>query len=136
MGVPVQTYTLESTCLILGFVCFVDNERERENPDALKYHSGKKCETSDVRGYITIYLDTGDKFVSGVVGTAEQFIPGVFDTADKHSFAIISANFQKKSKRYSEPQEILIKKKLKSKISCHTPFKWLVVTNGRLLLRP
>jgi hypothetical protein len=78
-------------------------------------------------------IDTGDKFVSGVVGTAEQFIPGVIDTADKYSFAIISANFKKKLKRYSEPQEILIQeKKLKSKISCQTPFKWLVVTNGRL----
>jgi hypothetical protein len=27
--------------------------------------------------------------------TAEQFIAGVVDTADKHSFAIISANFRK-----------------------------------------
>ncbi len=41
--------------------------------------------------------DTADKFVSGVVDTAEQFIAGVVDTADKHSFAIISANFRKKS---------------------------------------
>jgi hypothetical protein len=50
--------------------------------------------------------DTGDKFIagindtanhlkldSGVVGSAEQFIAGVVDSADKHSFAIISANF-------------------------------------------
>ncbi len=42
--------------------------------------------------------NTADKFVSGVVDTAEQFIAGVVDTADKHSFAIISANFRKKSK--------------------------------------
>ncbi len=35
---------------------------------------------------------------TGVVDTAEQFIAGVIDTADKHSFAIISANFRKKSK--------------------------------------
>ncbi len=42
-------------------------------------------------------VDTADKFVSGVVDTAEQFIAGVVDTADKHSFAIISANFRKKS---------------------------------------
>jgi hypothetical protein len=43
-------------------------------------------------------LDTANKFVSGVVDTTEHFIAGVIDTADKHSFAIISANFQKKSK--------------------------------------
>jgi len=39
IGVPVQAYTLESTCLILGFVCFVDNERER---NALNYYSDRK----------------------------------------------------------------------------------------------
>ncbi len=42
--------------------------------------------------------DTTNKFDSGVLDTAEQFIAGVVDTADKHSFAIISANFWKKSK--------------------------------------
>ncbi len=42
--------------------------------------------------------NTADKFVSGVVDTAEQFIAGGVDTADKHSVAIISANFRKKSK--------------------------------------
>ncbi len=42
---------------------------------------------------------TGDKFVSGVIGTAEQLIAGGVDTADKHSFANISANFRKNSKR-------------------------------------
>ncbi len=47
-------------------------------------------------------VDTGDKFVSGVVGTAKQFIAVVIDTADKHSFAIISANFRKKSKRWKK----------------------------------
>ena len=41
--------------------------------------------------------NTADKFVSDVIDTAEQFIAGVVDTADKHSFAIISANFRKKS---------------------------------------
>jgi hypothetical protein len=38
---------------------------------------------------------TADKFVTGVVDTAEQFIADVVDTADKHSFAIILANFRK-----------------------------------------
>ncbi len=42
--------------------------------------------------------DTADKFVSGVIDTAEQFIADVVDTADKHSFAIILANFRKKLK--------------------------------------
>jgi hypothetical protein len=44
------------------------------------------------------FVDTAEKFIAGVVATAEQVIAGVVDTADKHSFAIISANFQKKSK--------------------------------------
>ncbi len=44
-------------------------------------------------------IDTGDEFVSGVIDIAKQFIAGVIDTADKHSFAIISANFQKKSQQ-------------------------------------
>ncbi len=57
-----------------------------------------------------------------------QFIAGVVDTADKHSFTNISANFRKKSKRslmiYSGARRTLIhEKKLKSKISCQTPFK-------------
>ncbi len=38
---------------------------------------------------------TGDKFVSGVGDTTEQFIASVLYTADKHSFAIIFANFWK-----------------------------------------
>ncbi len=42
-------------------------------------------------------VDTGDKIFSGVIDPAEQFIAGVVDTAEKHSFAIISANFWKKS---------------------------------------
>jgi hypothetical protein len=42
--------------------------------------------------------NTADKFFSGVIDTAEQFIAGVNDTGDKHSFAIISVNFRKKSK--------------------------------------
>jgi hypothetical protein len=36
--------------------------------------------------------------VSDTAHTAKQFIAGVVDTADKHSFAIILANFRKKSK--------------------------------------
>ncbi len=43
-------------------------------------------------------VDTAEKFIAGVVDTTEQFIPGVVDSADKHSFAIISANFRKKLK--------------------------------------
>jgi hypothetical protein len=39
--------------------------------------------------------DTADKFVNGVVDTDEQFIAGVVETVDKHSFAIILANFRK-----------------------------------------
>ncbi len=73
--------------------------------------------------------DTADKFVSGVVDTAEQFIAGIADTADKHSFAIISANFHKKVEmslmEYSGARDTLIhEKKLKSKISCQTPFNY------------
>jgi hypothetical protein len=57
-----------------------------------------------------------------------SFIGGVVDTGDKHSFAIISANFRKKFEmipmRYSEARGTLIyEKNLKSKISCQTPFK-------------
>jgi hypothetical protein len=59
-------------------------------------------DTADQRQSVTKIIagvnDTADKFVIGVVDTAEQFIAGVVDTADKHSFAIISANFRKKSK--------------------------------------
>ncbi len=42
--------------------------------------------------------NTTYKFVSRVVDTAKHFIASVVDTADKHSFAIISANFRKKLK--------------------------------------
>ncbi len=41
--------------------------------------------------------DTADKSVSGVIDAAEQFIAGVVDTVDKHSFAIISANFRSRN---------------------------------------
>ncbi len=73
-------------------------------------------------------VDTAEKFIAGVVDTAEQFIAGVVDTADKHSFAIISANFRKKVEMilmdYSGARGTLIhEKKLRSKISCQTPFK-------------
>jgi hypothetical protein len=43
--------------------------------------------------------NTGDKFFAGVADTANQFIAGVNDTGDKYSFANISENFQKNSKR-------------------------------------
>jgi hypothetical protein len=48
---------------------------------------------------VTRVNDTGDKFFAGVIDTAEQFIAGVIDTGDKYSFANISANFRKNSKR-------------------------------------
>jgi hypothetical protein len=44
------------------------------------------------------YLYRQDSLTADVADTAEKFITGVVDTADKHSFAIISANFSKKSK--------------------------------------
>jgi hypothetical protein len=46
------------------------------------------------------YLYKQDSLIASVVDTTEQlqFITGVVDTADKHSFAVISANFRKKSK--------------------------------------
>jgi hypothetical protein len=50
------------------------------------------------QGLITGVNNTGNKFFPDVVDTAEQLIAGVVDTGDKHSFAIISANFQKNSK--------------------------------------
>ncbi len=52
---------------------------------------------------VTGVVDTGHNFFAGVVDTAEQLIAGVVDTGDKHSFANISANFLKTSKR---PQRI------------------------------
>ncbi len=78
-------------------------------------------------GSFKIFSKIRDNFVSVVVDTAEQFIAGVVDTADKHSFAIISANFLKKSETilmgYSGARATLIhEKKLKSKISCQTHF--------------
>jgi hypothetical protein len=44
-------------------------------------------------------IATGDKFLACVVDTAEQFIPGVVDKGNKYSFANISANFRKITKR-------------------------------------
>ncbi len=43
--------------------------------------------------------NTGDKFFAGVIDTAEQFITSGVDTGDDYSFANISANFRKNSKR-------------------------------------
>jgi hypothetical protein len=54
---------------------------------------------SPQQGLIAGVVDTGDKFFASVIDTAEQFIAGVVDTGDKYSFAHISANFQKNSKR-------------------------------------
>jgi hypothetical protein len=77
---------------------------------------------------VTRINDTGDKFFAGVVDTAEQYISGVVCTGNKYSFANISANFQKNSKR--APMEylgawgtLIHEKNLKSKISRQTPFK-------------
>jgi hypothetical protein len=75
-------------------------------------------------------IDTANKFVSHVVDTAEHLIAGVVDTADKHSFAIIFANFRKKMKWSLWNTQGLggtdsRKIKLKSKILCQTPFKKL-----------
>ncbi len=77
------------------------------------------------------YLYRQDSLIAGVVDTAEKFIVGVVDIADKHSFAIISANFRKKVEMilmdYSGARGILThEKKLRSKISCQTPFKGTV----------
>ncbi len=66
--------------------------------------------------------NAADKFVSGVVDNIEQFIACVIDTADKHSFKIISANFRKNSKWSGARGTLIPEKKLKSKISCQTPF--------------
>jgi hypothetical protein len=49
--------------------------------------------------FITVINDTADQRKSVTpVSLPEQFIASVIDTADKHSFAIISANFRKNSK--------------------------------------
>ncbi len=67
--------------------------------------------------------DTADKFISGVVDNAEQFIAGVVDI---HSWS---------SQRIFEKVEMILMeysvsdswKKLKSKISCQTPFNARVI---------
>ncbi len=63
-----------------------------------------------------------------------SFIAGVVDTADKHLFAIFSANFWKKVETihmgYSGARGTLIyEKNLKSKVSCQTPFKLCLTPN-------
>ncbi len=58
-----------------------------------------------------------------------SFIAGVVDTSEQPLFAIISANFRKKSKRSQRhaqgPGGHDLQKKLTSKISCQTSFKCL-----------
>jgi hypothetical protein len=84
--------------------------------------------------FFPVINDTGDhsksvtKTFVGVVDTAEQLFAGVVDTGYKHLFANISANFRKKFK--TAPMEylgawgtLIHEKKLRSKISCQTPFK-------------
>jgi hypothetical protein len=85
--------------------------------------------------------DTGEKFIAGVVDTGNKFIvdtgdqlsvvttiPAINDTADKHPFANISGNFQKKFEMnpmsYSEARGTLIyEKNLKSKSRVRLPLK-------------
>ncbi len=76
-------------------------------------------------------LITGVVGVVGVVDTGDKFFAGVVDTADTHSFAKISAIFFEKFRK--APIEYLgglgdtdSWKKHESKISCQTPFKFLL----------
>jgi hypothetical protein len=76
-------------------------------------------------------------FIGGVNNTGDQLFGSANDTADKHSFAIISANFRKKIETipmgYSGARRNLTyKKKLKTKISCQTPFKETISLDGDL----
>jgi hypothetical protein len=80
--------------------------------------------------------DTGDKFFAGVVDTAEQLITGVVDTGDEH-FLIreylreFSKKFKKAPNEYLGAWGTLIhEKNLKSKISCQTPLKNTLYTDG------
>ena len=72
------------------------------------------------------------KYFKNVISKFLSFFAGVVDTADKHSFAIISANFLKKFLTIpmgcSEARgPSTYEKNLKSKFSCQTP------CNGRSL---
>ncbi len=64
----------------------------------------------------------------GYIYRQDSLIAGFVDTAEKHSFAIISANFRKKSKWSlwitQGPGGHWFMKKMRSKISCQTPFKY------------
>ncbi len=74
-----------------------------------------------------VSLSCGLLFFNGIIDTGDKFITVVVDTADRHSFAIISANFRKNSKQSQcdtqGPGDTDLWKNLKSKISCQTPFK-------------
>ncbi len=87
--------------------------------------------------------NTGDKWekiwdrkffliVSGADDTGEQHITVVNDTGDKHKVANISANSRKNSKwpqwGTEGPEENVLIKNLKTKISCQTPFNIIQTT--------
>ncbi len=77
------------------------------------------------QGLISGVNDTGNKFFTGVVDTAKQFIAGVVDKTFIRDYL---GDFSKKVEMiltdYSGAQGTLIhEKKLRSKISCQTPFK-------------
>ncbi len=67
-------------------------------------------------------VDTSDKFIANVVDTGEQLIAGVIDIGDKHSFKNC-IKFETAPREYSwAGGHWFMKKNLKSKISCQTPF--------------
>ncbi len=90
------------------------------------------CDTGDICSPVSLSPAINLSQVSTTPAITENpgqgLIAGVIDTDDKHSFSNISANFRKNRKRaameYSGARGALIhEKKLKSKISCQTPFK-------------
>jgi hypothetical protein len=81
-----------------------------------------------LNNFLTVSLTPAINFrLFGYLYRKDSLIAGVVDTAIKHSFANISANFRKKVEMilmdYSGVRGTLIhEKKLRSKISCQTPF--------------
>ncbi len=76
-------------------------------------------------------VSSQQKIIKNYTSKYFSFIAGVVDTGDKHSFAIISANFRKKFEMvlmvYSGARGTLIyEKNLKSKFSCQTPFNFFL----------
>jgi hypothetical protein len=67
------------------------------------------------------FLVTSIKFFAGVIDTAEQFIAGVI----REYLRKFSKKFKTAPMEYLGAWGTLIhERNLKSKISCHTPFKW------------